>query len=158
MLADASLAIEAIDPLHPHALRLLGEAAVEARALYPALFAAGTPAPSNLPLAARECYLVARHHDEVVGCGALRRIDDTTAEVWRMFVTPPARRAGVARALLARLEAQARAFGYRRLVLETGVHQRPAIALYRSAGWRRVVAWGPHAGDAGSACFGKTLA
>ena len=158
MLVVAPVAIEPIDPLHPHALRLLGEAAVEARELYPVLFATGTPSPGNRPLAPRECYLVARQRGDAVGCGAVRCIDETTAEIWRMFVTRPARRAGVARALLARLEAQARALGYRHLVLETGIDQRPAIALYRSAGWRRIAGWGPHAVDTGSACFGKTLA
>ena len=157
MLLTDPVAIDAVDPLHPHALLLLGEAALEARALYPELFATDTPAPTNLPLRPRECYLVARRDGRVVGCGALRRLDEVTGEVHRMFVTRAARRAGVARALLGALESHAHAFGYRRLVLETGARQRPAIALYRSAGWRRIAAYGPHAGDPGCACFGKAL-
>jgi putative acetyltransferase len=74
-----------------------------------------------------------------------------------MFVTRAARRGGIARALLERLEQEAFAIGYRRLVLETGVRQKPAIALYRSAGWRRIPAWGPYVGDPTSVCFGKSL-
>jgi GNAT superfamily N-acetyltransferase len=158
MLTDTdSIAIELTDPLHPQALALLGEAAVEARALYPELFRPDSPAPTNLPLGQRELYLLARHNDAPVGCGALRCIDALTGELHRMFVTRDARRAGVARALLERLEAEARALGYRRLVLETGVRQKPAIALYRGAGWRRIAAYGAFVGDPTSICFGKSL-
>ena len=78
-------------------------------------------------------------------------------ELRRMFVTQHARRDGVARALLARLEADALALGYRRLVLETGTRQKPAMALYRAAGWRRIAPYGSFVGDPTSVCFGKTL-
>src|SRR5204862_349086 len=111
-------------------------------ALYPELFAPESPAPSNAPLGAREVYLLAWRDGVAVGCGALRRVDATTGELRRMFVTRSARREGVARALLARLEADALALGYRRLVLETGVRQKPAMALYRASGWRKIKAYG----------------
>jgi GNAT superfamily N-acetyltransferase len=131
MQAAASLTtIEAVDPQHPHALALLGEAAVEARALYPELFAPDAPAPGNPPLGARDLYLLAWRDGRAVGCGALRERDALTGEVRRMFVTRPARRDGVARALLARLEADAQSLGYRRLVLETGTRQQAAVTLY----------------------------
>jgi GNAT superfamily N-acetyltransferase len=156
-LATDALAIEPVDPLHPHALALLAEAAVEARTLYPDLFSPDSPKPTNVPLGERELYLLACLGDDAVGCGALRCLDALTGEVRRMFVTARARRAGVARALLDRLEAQAHVLGYRRLVLETGVRQASAIALYEGAGWRRIAAYGPFVGDATSVCFGKTL-
>jgi putative acetyltransferase len=153
-----TLTIESVDPLHPQALVLLGEAAVEARALYPDLFSPDTPQPTNVPLAERELYLLARRGEQAIGCGALRSIDALTGEVRRMFVIEHARRAGVARALLEQLEAGAQSLGYRHLVLETGSRQKPAIALYRSAGWRRIAAFGPFIGDPMSVCFGKSLA
>jgi GNAT superfamily N-acetyltransferase len=68
-----------------------------------------------------------------------------------------ARRDGVARALLERLEQAARMLGYRQLVLETGVRQVPAIALYSRCGWRRIAPFGPYVGDPTSVCFGKAL-
>ncbi len=157
MQGTAALQIEAIDPQHPQALALLAEAAEEARALYPELFAPDAPAPANTPLRARELYLVARRDGQVVGCGALRQQDAFTGEVRRMFVTRRARRDGVARALLKSLEHEAQALGYRHLVLETGARQPAAIALYGGSGWRRIPAWGPYVGDAMSVCFGKTL-
>lgn len=157
MQATTGRVIEASDPLHPHALRLLAEAAVEARALYPELFASAAAAPTNLPLAEREIYLLAWQDGHAVGCGALRAHDAFTGEVRRMFVTRSARRDGVARAVLADLEHQAQALGYHRLVLETGARQTAAISLYRSCGWRRVAAFGPYVGDPMSVCLGKTL-
>ncbi len=152
-----TLTIETVDPLDPRALALLAEAAEQARALYPELFRPDSPAPTNTPLASRECYLLARRGDQAVGCGALRCVDALTGEVRRMFVTRNARRVGVARALLESLEAEAHALGYRRLVLETGARQKAAIALYRGAGWRRIPPFGVHAGDPTSVCFAKDL-
>lgn len=155
--ATSQLAIQAVDSQDPQALMLLAEAAVEARALYPDLFAPDAPAPINAPLRARELYLLALRDGRPVGCGALRFRDEFTGELRRMFVTRSARRDGVARALLTQLEHEAWALGYRRLVLETGKRQEPAIALYRRCGWRRIAAYGPHVGDPTSACFGKNL-
>jgi len=155
--ATASLVIEAVDPQHPQALALLGEAALEARALYPELFAPDAPAPGNEPLRASEAYLLAWQENRAVGCGALRRHDSFTGEIKRMFVTREARRDGIARALLARLEQEARAQGYRSLVLETGARQMPAIALYSRCGWRRIAPYGGYVGDPMSICFGKSL-
>jgi len=151
------LIIERVDPQHLQALTLLAEAGIEARALYPELFSSDSPAPTNEPLGEREVYLLAWREGVAVGCGALRRIDAGTGEVRRMFVTRVARREGVARALLARLEAEALALGYRRLLLETGVKQKPAMALYRASGWRRTKAYGSFVGDTTSVCFGKTM-
>jgi len=157
MHATAALVIEAIDPHHPQAIGLLSEAAREARKLYPELFAPDAPTPTNPPLRSREVYLLASRDGRALGCGALRERDAFTGELHRMFVTHSARRGGVARALLARLEHDARLHGYRQLVLETGAHQHPAVALYGSCGWRRVAAFGAYASDPLSICFGKAL-
>ncbi len=92
MQSLSALQIEAIDPQHPQALALLAEAAEEARALYPELFAVDAPAPANAPLRAREIYLVAKRNGQAVGCGALRQQDAFTGEVRRMFVARRARR------------------------------------------------------------------
>jgi GNAT superfamily N-acetyltransferase len=151
------LVIEPVDPMHLQALALLTEAAREARALYPELFAAGSPAPTNTPLGEREVYLLAWREGVAVGCGALRRLDGYRGELRRLFVTQHARREGVGRALLARLEADALALGYRRLVLETGTRRKPAMALYRTALWRRIQPYGNFVGDPTSVCMGKTL-
>ena len=102
-------------------------------------------------------FLVARVDGAAVGCGAFRLLDPQTAEVKRMYVEPGHRGQGVGRAVLAQLEQMAATAGARRLVLETGVHQAEAIALYRSAGYVPVECWGEYAAAVTSRCFEKRL-
>jgi ribosomal protein S18 acetylase RimI-like enzyme len=62
-----------------------------------------------------------------------------------MYVAPAVRRRGIARALLSRLEIEARALGASVLRLETGLHQPEAIALYESAGYVEIEPFGYYA-------------
>jgi GNAT superfamily N-acetyltransferase len=105
----------------------------------------------------RATFLVARDHGRAVGCGAIRVIEPTTAEAKRMYVEPDHRGMGVGRAVLASLEAAARGLGIERLVLETGVYQEAAIALYRRAGFTQVDCWGEYTSSPTSICFEKYL-
>jgi len=105
----------------------------------------------------RGTFLIARHDGRAVGCGAIRLIDETTAEVKRMYSEPSLRGKGVGRAVLQSLEAAARDLGVRRLVLETGVHQHAALGLYRSAGFTQVDCWGEYASAPTSVCYEKNL-
>lgn len=105
----------------------------------------------------RGVFLVARVGGEPVGCGALRRLDASTGEIKRMFVAPEARRLGVARGVLAELEAHALRLGFRRVVLETGIHQEAAIRLYEGAGYARVPPFGEYLKSSASVCMEKPL-
>jgi len=156
--SDEPWVIEPADPLGAAALTLLREAALEARALYPELFAPDAPMPTNEPLRPGAEFFIASHGARAVGCAALRPIDAHTAEVRRMYVLRDARRGGVAGALLQCLEAEALELGYDTLRLETGQRQQPAMALYEAHGFRRIAAFGPYAGDPTSVCFEKRLA
>lgn len=80
------------------------------------------------------------------------------AELKRMYVEPDARGAGFARAMLAFLEGTAGRTGARWLLLETGPKQPEAIALYRSAGYHEVPAFGYYADNGQSLHLGKELA
>lgn len=102
-------------------------------------------------------FLVARWDGEPVGCGAIKRLDAGVGEVKRMYTAPAGRRKGVARSLLAQLEVEARALGYRALQLETGEEQPEAVALYDSAGWSRIPTYGRYRDDPRSICFRKDL-
>ena len=102
-------------------------------------------------------FLVAWLDDVAVACGGVRRHDDTTAEVKRMYVIPDARRQGVSRVVLTELETRARALGYTRLVLETGTRQPEAIALYESAGYESITSYGPRSEASYSRCYAKSL-
>lgn len=101
-------------------------------------------------------FLIAYASERPVGCGALRREGDA-AEIKRMYVADGFRRRGVARAVLRRLEAEARGRGFTRAILETGINQPEAIALYRSEGWREIPAYGIYVDEPVSVCFGKEL-
>jgi GNAT superfamily N-acetyltransferase len=102
-------------------------------------------------------FLVARWDGEPVGCGAIKRLDETTGEVKRMYVDPGGRKRGIGRAMLARLEDEARRLGYEALQLETGAPQPEAVALYESTGWARIPPYGRYATDPRSMCFRKEL-
>jgi ribosomal protein S18 acetylase RimI-like enzyme len=81
---------------------------------------------------------VAREAGKPIACGAVKRIDDGTAEIKRMWVAPEARGRGVAKALLAALEAEAAKLGAGRVVLDTNKTLVEAHALYRKAGYREI--------------------
>jgi putative acetyltransferase len=91
----------------------------------------------------RLLFFVARLDGEPVGCGGVA-FEDGLAEVKRMYVRPRARGIGVGRAILARLEEEARGRGVRRLVLETGDAQIAAMRLYERAGFLRCGAFGAY--------------
>jgi GNAT superfamily N-acetyltransferase len=101
--------------------------------------------------------LLARLDGEPVGCGAVRPHADGAAEVKRMYVVPAARGRGVARAILRALEAAATDLGYRRLVLETGIRQQEAMALYESEGWTLIPNFGAYRESSLSRSFAKSL-
>jgi len=79
------------------------------------------------------------YRDGIPVCGGgIKALPDGACEIKRMYVVPQARRAGVARALLAELEDAARDLGYRICRLDTGSRQPHAQAFYESVGYRRV--------------------
>ncbi|MBK5333446.1 MAG: GNAT family N-acetyltransferase [Ilumatobacteraceae bacterium] len=71
--------------------------------------------------------------DVAAGFGAYHRLDDTTAEVARIHVAQTARGVRVGAAIVAELEALARANGLSRLLLETGPQM---VSLYENFGFR----------------------
>ena len=93
-----------------------------------------------------------------MGCGALRLLDAETAELKRMYTAPAVRGTGLGRLLVAALEAEARALGVRRLVLETGVRQYAALALYKGTGFTPIPLYGEYClSPDTSVCLGKEL-
>ena len=112
-------------------------------------------------------FVVARWEGQPVGCGALRCIRDPkllrelgprVGELKRMYVAPDSRGQGVGRALLERLEDEARKLGLDRLVLETGNRLPGALALYARAGFTGIPAYGEYVASAStSVCLAKDL-
>ncbi|ANW22668.1 GNAT family N-acetyltransferase (plasmid) [Streptomyces clavuligerus] len=72
---------------------------------------------------------------EPVAGGAFRRYDESTAELKRIWTHSAHRRRGLARRVVAELEREAGARGYRRIRLTTGPRQPEARGLYLSTGY-----------------------
>jgi len=73
-----------------------------------------------------------------VGCGGFKRVGEREGEVKRLWTTPEARGLGVARRLMAAIEAAARAEGMTTLRLDTNRALVEAQALYRKLGYQEV--------------------
>ena len=80
-----------------------------------------------------------REDGELLGIGALKRLDDSHAELKSMHTAENARGRGVGRAMVEHLVEVARARGCDRVSLETGSMGAfaPARTLYQSAGFRQ---------------------
>jgi GNAT superfamily N-acetyltransferase len=90
--------------------------------------------------------------------GGWRLVAANTVEIKRMYVVAAARRRGLARRMLAELEATAAEWGATRVVLNTGDQQPEAIALYESSGYHGIDGFGHYACAPGAVFYGKELA
>jgi GNAT superfamily N-acetyltransferase len=104
-------------------------------------------------------FLVGRLDGVPMSCGGWRLVPGEAglAEIKRMYVAEAYRRRGLARVVLAELEATARAAGVTRIRLETGHRQPEAMALYESSGYTRIDNYGIYREHPASTCFAKNL-
>ena len=105
----------------------------------------------------RGAFRVASVDGEPAGCGAVRLVEGGEAEIKRMYVVPEARNQGIGGAIVRALEAEARALRASRLILETGVRQPEAQALYEREGFTRIPPYGEHVNHPLSVCMAKAL-
>lgn len=136
----ASTAVELVPapPDDPESKACLASYVGELETRFEAGFDAEKSRPSGPAAQMPLTFLLARTEGRTVGCGALYDLDAETGEIKRMWVAPDARGLGVARRLLANLEAEARSAGKRRLVLDTNRTLTEAMALYEKSGFRRI--------------------
>ena len=105
----------------------------------------------------RGAFLVVYDGGVPVACGAIRRHDSHTAEIKRMYVVPAARGRGLSRMVLLALEQEGRRLGVKRLVLETGLRQTEALALYKRSGFVRIASFGEYVESPLSVCMAKDV-
>ena len=102
-------------------------------------------------------FLVLIENGETIAGGALRRYDDQTAEVKRVWTSSRHRRRGLASRVMAELELAAVALGYRRIHLTTGPRQPEARSLYLAGGYRPRFDVNADPESIGPLAFGKEL-
>ena len=82
--------------------------------------------------------LLALVDDAIVGCVGLRRIDDGTCEMKRMYLKPSHRGSGAGRLLADSIIEEARAMGYSAMRLDTLRSLRSARRIYAALGFREI--------------------
>ncbi|SFU76973.1 GNAT family N-acetyltransferase [Pseudoduganella namucuonensis] len=152
--------VEALAPDAPEALALLEELSAALSAITgDSGRSSFDPADVRGPMAR---FVVARDGGgAALGCGAFRPMatgeagEGPAAEVKRMYARPGRR--GVGGAILAFLEAEAAALGYRVLRLSTRLVNTRAVAFYEARGYARIANFGRYAAKPESVCFEKRL-
>jgi GNAT superfamily N-acetyltransferase len=151
----ASVTLAVVPWTHPHAGRLRDQMDAELAPRYAELRAQRGPRRAVEPASVRVTY-VAYDGERPVGTASLR-VAHAEHEIKRVFVAATHRRLGLATRLLDAVEGWALNAGVRRIVLQTGVRQPDAIALYAREGWRPSEPFGEYVGDTFSLCFSKEL-
>ena len=100
-------------------------------------------------------FLLAYVDERPAGCGAFRRLQPGVAEMKRMYARPGTH--GVGRALLERLEKEAKRVGYLEVWLETRAVNERAVRFYERHGYGRIDNFGKYVGRDEAVCFAKRL-
>jgi putative acetyltransferase len=97
--------------------------------------------------------------DTLVGCGAIKRLDASHAEVKSMRTRPARQRSGIAALLLEHIITEARGMGFTRLSLETGSTGffLPARKLYEKSGFEYCEPFADYQADPHSVFMTRTL-
>lgn len=101
--------------------------------------------------------VMAYENNKPIGCGAIKEFNANSMEIKRMYVSPENRGKGIASIVLSELENWATELGYKKCILETGIKQPEAIALYRKRKYITISNYGQYAGIENSLCFEKQL-
>ena len=81
--------------------------------------------------------LIGLDGSKIIGCVAVRKLDDRVCEMKRLFVRPEARGAGLGRGLAMAIIAVARSRGYSLMRLDTLDKLTHAIGLYVNLGFKK---------------------
>ena len=150
-----SVVVQRADILSPTARILVEALNTELSGRYPEEGACHFRLDAHEVSGGQGAFLVAFRSGKPVGCGAVRRIETQTGEIKRMYVVPQERGQGVGRAILHAIET--RALRLSRLVLETGVRQAEAQALYQRAGFLQIAPFGEYVDSPLSICMAKNI-
>lgn len=139
LIRAATVHLRVVDPVSEAATAALGEYYAELDRRFPGGFVPDPPQHSADALRAPGgAFVVATSDGVPVACGGVRRFDEVTGEIKRMWVASSWRGAGLGTRLLRRLESEALSLGCSRIVLDTNGALTEAITMYGRAGYREI--------------------
>jgi putative acetyltransferase len=142
-------------PDTPDAISLIAELEAHLEPIYPPKSRHGFSIERLL--AEEVAFFVLRDNGTPAGCGGIKLVGSEYGEIKRMYVRPQFRGLGSGKLMLDHLADFARSQDVTLLRLETGIHQRAAIALYERMGFYRIPPFGPYTDDPLSRCYEKRL-
>ncbi len=81
---------------------------------------------------------VAYFEDEIAGCIALRKLNDSQCEMKRLYVKPQFRNKGIAKFLVEMIISDAKEIGYDSMLLETLPFLTTTIEMYKKIGFYEI--------------------
>ncbi len=135
---SAAVELREVPPGDPRADALSRELNAEGDRRYRDARSFGPPPPLSDEHPPYDAVLIACVDGDAAGLGAVRRLDQATAEIKRMVVAPEYRGRGIGRLILDDLERRARELGCESVRLDSAARFTEAIELYRSRGYRQI--------------------
>ncbi len=142
-------------PDTPDAIMLIEELEGELEGFYPSESRHGYSVEKLIKQ--NVAFFVTRKEGVPAGCGGIQFFGKEYGELKRMYVRPEFRGFGLAKMMLEELSKHTKENGINVLRLETGIHQKDAIALYRGWGFKETAHFGEYKEDPLSLFFQKEI-
>ena len=81
---------------------------------------------------------IAFYENQVAGCIALRKLNDTQCEMKRLYVKPEFRNKGIAKMLVEKVISDSKEIGYSSMLLDTLPFLQTAIKMYKKIGFYEI--------------------
>src|SRR5690349_17741343 len=142
-------------PDHPDAILLIDELENELEQFYPDESRHGLSVEQLIEL--KVAFFMVRQDGIPAACGGVQFFNGEYGEVKRMYVRPQFRGLGLAKMILERIAEHTRENGIHLLRLETGIHQKDAMALYEKWGFHSIGPFGEYEEDPLSRFYEKQI-
>ena len=101
--------------------------------------------------------IVVYEGNKAIGGGAIRRYNDETVELKRVFIHTEYQGQGIGSKLVSLLIEWSIELGYKRMILETGELLAESCAVYRKLGFKVIPNYGPYVNMPESLCMDKAF-